>query len=437
MNGSRRVLTWSDGRQLVFGTEFAQLAAAGVPATLDESWVAERLCQVAPRPGATGLAGVERLPEGELLVAGPGARPARQVFDSLRDTVAEPAPVDQDTAAAGLRPRIERAVEATLPAGDAAGVLLGEGVDAGIVAAVAGALATGSRWDGRLLPAALVGGGAEPDWVRALEDHLDTAVLRVEAEPYDWDGWRDWAAATWDLPPRPDAAAADTLAAALVAEGAAVALGGDGGADWFGPGQGPEPRQTPLARALARLRPARAAGPGPGLVAPLWLDAGWLASLGLPELVAAAERADREAARNPDHARRWRPARRRALLPAREGLQLRLNAHGLDWRLPLHEREVVEYALGLHPAVLAGPGLVLPAAAGDLLPPAAAGLAGDPVGDALAAAGGPAALGGSRLVKEGWVDLAAAERAWEQEREAEAMWPLFALATWLEAVPAT
>lgn len=482
MNGSRRLLSWSDGRSLVFGTEFGQLAAAGVPTRLDQTFVAEHLCRLETSTSATPMAGVERLAEGELLTARTGSRPTRRVFDTLRDTLAEPVPVDLATAAAGLRLRLEQGVEAALPADGAATVLVSGGVDSSIVTALAHRMASSGRWIGKLVPAGMVYPGRrhdESNWLDILQAHLGLEILRFEPVPYDWDRWRRWTAATWDPPMRPNAAMADTVAGSLVGEGVTVALTGEGGDDWFrgSPMHWPDLLRarrlgTVWAETPAGLRPAalkhRARlvwGNGlkpllrrpPALEVPAWVNQSWLERLGVPERVAAADAADLAAARSNDHLHRWSPANRRTGVPVFESVQQRFGWHGLDWRHPMHDRRVVEYALGLHPSVLyscAGTKRVLRAAARDLLPAEIADRRGkaafdDVVADAIEARGGTDALADHPMVKEGWVDLDPARQYWERMQarrragnhpsgageHVSILWPLFAAATWLEEVP--
>jgi len=276
---------------------------------------------------------------------------------------------------------------------------------------------------------------------------------------------------------RPNAAMADTVARSLAGEGVTAILTGEGGDDWFRGSVSHWPdlvrarrigelwAELPQGHGRAELeRRARMVwGNGlkpllrrpPAIDVPAWVNAGWLRSLGTLERAEAAAAADLDAASSYDHLGRWHPEHRRTSVPLFESLQQRFGWHGMDWRHPMHDRRVVEYALGLHPSVLysrEGTKRVLRAAAAGLLPPGIAerrtkARFDHVVTDAIEARGGPAALDGHVMVKEGWVDLEEADRSWErllaarragEHRPGEYvsnLWPLFTAATWLEEVP--
>jgi asparagine synthase (glutamine-hydrolysing) len=477
----RRLLTWCDGRTFAFGTELRHLLAAGAPARLNQAFLAELLSRSVTTFHETLLAGVERLPAGELVVAAVGGRPARRGFDTLRSVRAAPRAVDLDTAAAGLRPRLEAALAAALD-GDATGALVSGGVDSSTVTALAHRLGTTGRSRGRLLPVAVVFPGAAHDesaWLDELDGHLGTRTQRLLPRPYDWARWRASTALTWEPPPSPSAALVDDALGLLARQGVQVALTGEGGDDWFRgwrwhwpdllragrlgalwreSGDGPRTTRA-LARRVARLgRDAaapllrRPAPQGP----PEWLDRRWLARLGVRDRQAAALAADRSGFASHDQRGRWLLPVQRLAAPVYETAQQRHTALGIDWRHPLRERRVVEYVLGLHGSVLFDPAVSKPLlrrVARDVLPPAIGRRHGkgrfDAVYlDAMAARQGTRALAGHALVREGWVDLEAARRCYQhavgrhraglaptgRHDSVTSLWPLFALAAWLDEV---
>src|SRR6266498_4283947 len=192
----RRLLTWHDGRRFVFGTELTQLVAAGVPARLNQAFLGELLCRALTTFHETLVGGVERLPAGQLAAAAVGRRPLRRRFDTLRSVVAAPTPVDRDQAAAGLRPRLERAVAAAVD-DDVTGVLVSGGVDSSSVTALAQRLAAAGGSPGRLRPVAVTFPGEAHDesgWLDALDEHLGSRTLRLLPDAYDWERWRAWTA---------------------------------------------------------------------------------------------------------------------------------------------------------------------------------------------------------------------------------------------------
>jgi asparagine synthase (glutamine-hydrolysing) len=477
----RRLLTWCDGRTFVFGTELRHLLAAGAPARLHQPFLAELLARSVTTFHETLLAGVERLPAGELVVATVGGLPVRRGFDTLRSVRAAARAVDLDTAATGLRPRLEAALAAALD-GDATGVLVSGGVDSSAVTALARRLGATGRSRGRLVPVAVVFPGAAHDesaWLDELDGHLGTRTQRLLPAPYDWDRWRASTALAWEPPPSPSAALVADALGLLARQGVRVALTGEGGDDWFRgwrwhwpdllragrlaalwreSGGGPRtPRAT--ARRVARLGRdgampllRRPDPPAP----PAWLDRRWLARLGVRDRLAAALAADRSGFASHDQRGRWLLPVQRLGAPVYETAQQRHTTLGIDWRHPLRDRRVVEYVLGLHGSVLFDPAVSKPLlrrAARDVLPPAIGRRHGkgrfDAVYlDAMAARQGPRALAGHAMVREGWVDLEAARRCYEyaagrhraglaptgRHDSVTSLWPLFALAAWLDAV---
>jgi len=480
----RRLLTWHDGRRFVFGTELTQLVAAGVPARLNQAFLGELLCRALTTFHETLVGGVERLPAGQLAAAAVGRRPLRRRFDTLRSVVAAPTPVDRDQAAAGLRPRLERAVAAAVD-DDVTGVLVSGGVDSSSVTALAQRLAAAGGSPGRLRPVAVTFPGEAHDesgWLDALDEHLGSRTLRLLPDAYDWERWRAWTALTWEPPPFPTAALLCGALRPLAEQGVRVVLTGEGGDDWFRgwrwhwpdllrtgqvaalwreSGDGPPAPRHGLRRAtrvgreaaVPLLRPAPAARP------PAWVERRWLARIGLRDRRRAAAAADASAFASHDHRGRWQPAAARVVAPVYEAAQQRHSSLGIDWRHPLHDRRVVEYVLALHGSVLLAATESKPLlrrAVGDLLPAPIRRREGKArfdaaFHDAYAGLGGIEALAGHAMVKEGWVDLAVARRHYRHavarhragltpsgpHESLVSFWPLFAAATWLDQVPAS
>ncbi|WP_045875449.1 asparagine synthetase B family protein [Pseudofrankia sp. DC12] len=517
------VLRHGAGRLLV-ATGLAQLCAAGPPFEANQTVLAEMLLHGPTTEHETLVRGVERVPAGHLveIEARAGERPRRRAFSSLYALVPPLAAEPVEAAARRARPALwaavadaARCVEAPAgpdqrpgpdlaapstsppPAGSSTsprfagagtgsvGVGLSGGVDSSVVTGIAAQLARSGRLgpggSARLVPISMVFPGEPHDesrWIDAVEEHTGVPVLRVKPDPYDWDRWRAWTAATGELPPWANLALADAVRAAARREGVAVLLSGEGGDDWFRGWRGHWPDLLRAGRLgllrrqigpvggprglLAKARTARALAAaastahaaGPQSVAPPWIRPASLRPLYLTDRLAMATAADAAAFASRDHRARWVPAAYRAAAPLIDTARTFYASAGLDWRHPLHDRRVIEAALSTSGATMYRRGLtkpVLRAAAGEVLPARVRHRAGrthflHALADAVDGAGGlRALLAGGPLDNAGWVDVEAATGCWDTavaalrrgqpppvpEHGLAALWPVVAADTWL------
>ncbi|ADP82576.1 asparagine synthase-related protein [Pseudofrankia inefficax] len=474
----RRLVVHHTGERLLFGTEPAQLRAAGIPLRVDEAVLAETLTRDLTSLHETLLLGVERVPAGHVLEVAPGRAPSRRPFTSLLSVVpplrAAPLPV----AARELRTALEAAVhDATARAPVAIG--LSGGLDSSTITGIASRLAARDGGPARVVPISMVFPGRSHDesrWVDAVEEHTGTAVLRVKPEPYNWDRWRQWTADTLDMPPRPNLALTEAVGTAARQEGLDVLVSGEGGDDWLtgwrshwpdlwragrlGPlwrqtGAGISPRSVRTRLAVARrhaLAPFPRGIAGERLTLP-WIRPARLRGLDLDGRFAAADAADAALFRSYDQRERWRLAVVRASLPLLDTARTIYTGAGVDWRHPFHDRRVIEVALSTPGLTMYRPGEtkpVLRAAAADVLPESVRTRRGKAhfdleLVDAVEEAGGMGLLAGGPLVADGWVDLGIAKAAWttavaaardgrqppDPQHGLVALWQLVGLDMWL------
>ncbi|SBW22532.1 asparagine synthase (glutamine-hydrolyzing) [Candidatus Protofrankia californiensis] len=472
----RRVAVYCDGARLLFGTELAQLRAAGIPLRVDEAAVGEALTLTQTTMYQTLIHGVERIPDGSLLDIQVGRAPARRAFTSLTSIVPPMRRTSVETSARVLRAALDAAVDTAVPDSGAA-VQLSGGVDSSMVTGLAHQLVVRRR-TGRLLPVSMVFPDQpydESSWIDAVQAHLGITALRVTPGPYDWDRWRAWTATTGEVPPRPNAALLSHVLDAVRAEGLTVALTGEGGDDWYAgwrrhwpdllraghlaplwreSGSGHHPRA--LARRLCLIRrsawgPLRAPPTRP--VIPCWIRPQRLRGLDLDGRQTRTRAADTAGFASHDHRARWAPAARRMGASLLDSVRLAATVAGVDWRHPLHDPRAVRCALSTGGGTLYSPGLtkqVLRAAAGDALPPAIHARRDKARFDleivhAVETAGGLRTLATGPLVTGGWIDLAAAENAWASaaalarrgrtptapQHSLPYLWQLLELDTWL------
>ncbi|OHV36070.1 MULTISPECIES: asparagine synthase-related protein [Pseudofrankia] len=479
----RRLFLHSTAERVVFGTDYAQLRAAGIPLEADHAVLAETLTRDLTTLNETLLRGVERVPAGHLVEIGPAGTRTRRPFSSLFSIVPPLRPSTTAAAASRLRAALDAAVGdaalQTAAPGSPVAVGVSGGLDSSSVAGVAHALARRGAAI-RIVPISMVFPGQPHDesrWIDSVEERLRLPILRVKPDLYDWDRWRAWTATTLDLPPRPNLALSDAVRDAARAEGLSVLLSGEGGDEWWTgyrhhfpdllragrlatlwrqTGRGINPRSLPrrlgVARAFATA-PYPRGNSGERLVLP-WLRPERLRGLDLEERFAAADAAERAAYPSNEQRHRWIEAAIRAELSTLDTLRAFYTSAGLDWRHPFHDRRTIEAALSTPGATLYQPGLtkpVLRAAAGDTLPELVRTRPGKiffnlPVVDALEVAGGIGkVLAGGPLVSGGWVDLDAATRAWEAAAAAArqgrhppnplhglaSLWQLVGVDTWL------
>ncbi|GIJ49265.1 asparagine synthetase B [Virgisporangium aliadipatigenens] len=438
--GTHRILVHRTPERILFGTEMGQLRAAGVPMHVDEVVLAEALARAPTTIDETLVRGVRRLPAGELLEIRPGpGTVAQRAFSSLRGIVPPLHGPDLDAAARAVRAALTAAVDAAVP-DEGVGVQLSGGVDSSAVLGVACRMPHRSV---RVQPISMVFPGRacdETPFIEAVERHLGVRSLRLTPEPYDWDHWRAWAARAVELPVRPNAAMTHTLLRTARAEGLPVMLTGEGGDDWFhgkryhfadlartgrwatlwrqsGTARTPRGMRTRLA-----LMWHHGVRPRPGGARPTvpWLRRDRLAGLGLDERWARSAAADASRFCSADHHGRWRPSILRASGPLFDAFRLSVAATGTGWRHPLHDQRVVRAVLGIAGSTLHAPDLtkrVLRAAVAEVLPPPVRARRDKAFFDlevvlAVEAAGGPAVLRDGPLVRDGWIDPDAVERAW-------------------------
>ena len=394
------------GREFVFASELkALLAHPGVPRDLDESVIPSYLAfGYVPTP-KTFYRTIRSVPPGHVLVLEPGSAPRlerywRPPLVGYEGTVR--IDVSLAEAAAGVRKRLEQAVERRLLADVPLGAFLSGGIDSSAIVAIA------SKQVDRELSTFTIGfddaeGFDERPYARLVARHLGTDHHEYVVQP---DAVELIERLVWHYDqPFGDSSAVPTYYLSELTRGeVTVALCGDGGDELFG--------------GYERFAGALAAGSYGGL--PSFLRAGALRSLeavpgldprgrlagvrrfaraadqGLPDAylswISFVPEMEREALlgssdgrATQEHRDIWRQSEKAHRLDRLLDLNLRTYllddllpkadrmsmAHGLELRSPFLDKDLLEYALRLPPKVkIRGTSLkrVLKAAMGDLLP---------------------------------------------------------------------
>ncbi len=389
--GARPIFVAHHGRALLFASEVRNLLdlLPSRPAPDAEGlahWIAR-----APAPDdRTLFAGIRRLPPGHALL-----------LESLRwrtirfwqPSYKEPPPVDRANAIPGLRRALGRAVNRAIDGAERPAILLSGGLDSAAVAAV-GRDSVESAYSG-VFP-------GHPDVdeqvrIRRARDWL--GIPGVQAQLGAGSALRGTIEfmSAWELPSAsPNRFVWDPLYRRAAADGVDVLLTGDGGDELFGcayyliadqllagrpraalriarrlPGMGEQPRRRWIARALLaygvrgalpytlheRLRAARGRAAGPEWLARPARDMRWAWK------------------RSP--APRWWAHMVHVLtadpLGASEQLSREASMHGVTFRHPLREPDLIEFVLGLPPELGFDPKLdrpLLRSALADELPEA-------------------------------------------------------------------
>lgn len=231
--GARSVFTARMQRDMVFSGEIADLLAI-LPTrpTPNMAALSSWLTGGDVPPDSTLYEGIDRLPGGYLLALGQGTTGARRYAARPPVDVLQASP---DELADRVRDGIQRAVEARLPTGATAGILLSGGIDSTSVAA-ATARAQGNE---RTIAVSAVfpdrPGADESALISAVakklalrEERVSVDVSRVFGDALDFQ-------ARWQLPAvSPTLGFQLTLQRVAASAGATVLLDGEGGDELFG-----------------------------------------------------------------------------------------------------------------------------------------------------------------------------------------------------------
>jgi asparagine synthase (glutamine-hydrolysing) len=261
--GKKPLFYFTDGEQLVFGSEIKSvLAAPGVPRRLDEARLAEFLTfGYVPHP-ATLYAGIEQVPPASVVTFGrDGLQGPRRYWDVLAS------PPAQGELIADVRRLLDAAVERRMVADVPLGVLLSGGIDSSLVAALM-RRHTADRVHSFSIGFADDASYDERAHARRVAEHLGTEHTEFEVR---MDAVRLLDRLVWhhDQPFMDSSAIPTYLVCELARAHVTVALNGDGGDEVFAG------YDRFRAAALAVRLPRAAIGPLRALVARMPADSSY------------------------------------------------------------------------------------------------------------------------------------------------------------------
>ena len=318
--GVRPFYYFWDGRTFLFASDIATLLSDDrVPRTLNEGMAAEHLAGQITNREETLYAAIRRLPPGHLLrISDKGLRLARWFSLDSREPFRYRRDEEVQT---HLRSLLTEAVRARMPSNAPVGAYLSGGLDSCSVAAVAAS-------QGKISAYSISFPGRECDETPLIEElhrrwEIPGEIVREPAP--ELESYVRAAEHTRQFPGYPNGAVLAPLDRCARRDGIRVILTGMGGDEWFMGSPPPRPLDW-----LRRMRPRRT-------TIPSWIDPGFAARVGLTDRIESG----------PAVRGIYSTFSNGGSVHALEMQSLCQQQAGLEYRHPLSDRRIVEFALSL------------------------------------------------------------------------------------------